>query len=252
MGRQHFLRDMIELHVTCPRQGLDLSAARRSAPGFDGPLLDTLFPASLVSFKGRVIQQVGRIIAAAVSGLAQLLLGAPQPGRHRQSHRPGRNGGRSTTRPSITKQVPRPDTPGSGGRAVVLPGRPEEPSYCQAAPETFLPRRLNSVSSTATVNTAPPGRSWRTTRWGRGIPGKSGIQFAREKEGVGAVVGPGAPLDNVVREDHASRGLQPGVPSACPPVFVELSHGPRCTSPLTMAGAAVRPALRHPARRRPR
>lgn len=40
----------------------------------------------------------------------------------------------------------------------------------------------NSVSSTAAVNTAPSDRSWRTIRWDREMPSRSGFQLAREKK----------------------------------------------------------------------
>lgn len=70
------------------------------------------------------------------------------PGRHSRAIT-GRHTGRarkgsSMTRPSTTKQAPRP-TP---------LGPVAAPSCCQAAHKTFFPRRLKSVSSTAAINTA--------------------------------------------------------------------------------------------------
>lgn len=80
--------------------------------------------------------------------------------------------GSSTTRPTTTKQVPRPM--GLGPLAA--------PSCCQAAPKTFFPRRLNRVSSTATVSAASSGSRRRTIRWDRQMPRMSGLQAAREKK----------------------------------------------------------------------
>jgi hypothetical protein len=62
--------------------------------------------------------------------------------------------GNSTMRPSTTKHVPRPT--GLGPLAA--------PSCCHPAPNTFLPQRLNSVSSTATLSAAPSGSSALTIR----------------------------------------------------------------------------------------
>lgn len=74
--------------------------------------------------------------------------------------------------PITTKQVPRPT--GLAPWAA--------PSCCQAAPNTFFPRRLNSVSSTATVSTPSSGSRRRTIRWDRDAPRMSGLQRAREKK----------------------------------------------------------------------
>jgi hypothetical protein len=73
--------------------------------------------------------------------------------------------------PTTTKQVPRPNcfSPVAA------------PSCCQAAPNTFFPRRLNSVSSTATVTAAPAGSSILTIRWASTIPKISAFHAEREK-----------------------------------------------------------------------
>ncbi len=98
------------------------------------------------------------------------------PGRHSRAitgrHTGRARNGSSTTRPTTTKQVPRPT--GLGPFAA--------PSCCQAAPNTFLPPRLNSVSSTATVSATPSGSRARTIRWDRQIPRMSGLQRARAKK----------------------------------------------------------------------
>lgn len=59
--------------------------------------------------------------------------------------------------------------------SVVLPGRTE------AAPNTFFPRFLNSVSSAATVIAAPSGSSVLTISRARYMPRVSVLHAAREK-----------------------------------------------------------------------
>jgi hypothetical protein len=49
-----------------------------------------------------------------------------QPGHHRQAHRPGQEG-QVNDQAGHHEAGPTPDTPGAGGRAVVLPSRTEDP-----------------------------------------------------------------------------------------------------------------------------
>ena len=65
---------------------------------------------------------------AAMSTLLTSCLGAPQPGHHRQAHRPGQER-QVDDQADETKQVPRP-TP---------LGPVAAPSCCQAAPKIFFP-----------------------------------------------------------------------------------------------------------------
>ncbi len=80
----------------------------------------------------------------------------------------------------------RPDAPCSADRLFVPRptglGPMAPPSCCQAAPKTIFPRHLNSVSSTATVSTAPSGSRRRTTRWDSDKPRMSGCHREREKK----------------------------------------------------------------------
>nr|WP_263454528.1 hypothetical protein [Streptomyces sp. LS1784] len=56
------------------------------------------------------------------------------------------------------------------------------PQLNDFATTLFFPRRLNSVSSTVTVSTAPSDSRRRTTRWDRAMPRRSGFQVTREKK----------------------------------------------------------------------
>jgi hypothetical protein len=110
-------------------------------------------------------------MAAAISTFV-----GPVLGRHSRAAT-GRHTGRvrngsSTMIPTTTKQTPNPT--GFSPRAA--------PSCCQAAPNTFLPRRLNSVSSTAQVSAAPSGSSVLTISRDRYMPRVSPLQAAREKK----------------------------------------------------------------------
>src|SRR6266567_42909 len=89
----------------------------------------------------------------------------------------GRATGRSrngsvTTMAATTQLLPRP----------VLCGPGAAPSWNQAAAQTFLPRRRNSVSSMATVTGCPAGTSSATTRRAAARPRSSGSQRALEKK----------------------------------------------------------------------
>ena len=84
--------------------------------------------------------------AAAISTLVGPVLGRQSlAATGRQTGRV--QNGSSTTIPATTKQQPYP----TGLSACAAP------SCCQAAPYTFFPRFLNSVSSTATVSAASAG-----------------------------------------------------------------------------------------------
>jgi hypothetical protein len=84
----------------------------------------------------------------------------------------GREVNRSrTTIPSTTQLFPYP----------VLSGPAAEPSWNHEAAQTFFPRRLNKVSSTATSTGAPAGTSKETTSRAAASPRAPASQRAREK-----------------------------------------------------------------------
>jgi hypothetical protein len=64
---------------------------------------------------------------------------------------------------------------------AVLAGPGAEPSWNQEAAQTFLPRRLNKVSSMATVTGCPAGTSSVVTSFATARPRSSAFQRAREK-----------------------------------------------------------------------
>src|SRR5204862_4733522 len=90
-------------------------------------------------------------------------------GRHSRAstgrHTGRDSNGRSTTIPATTQQLPNPI--GLGPLAA--------PSWCQATPNTFLPERLNRVSSTTTVIADPFGSSRSTIRSSRASPTASAL-----------------------------------------------------------------------------
>ncbi len=84
----------------------------------------------------------------------------------------GRSQNGSRTMMAMTTQLlPRP----------VFTGPCTEPSWNHDAAQTFLPRRLNRVSSTATRTGSPSGTSSRTTMRATARPSSSGSQRAPEK-----------------------------------------------------------------------
>lgn len=93
-----------------------------------------------------------------------------QPGQYRQ--RTGREqNGSLTTIAAITQLLPRPTW-----RVPVA-----EPSWNQPIACTFLPVRLNNVSSTATSTGAPPGTNTATVSLARTRPRSSALHRAAEK-----------------------------------------------------------------------
>ena len=91
----------------------------------------------------------------------------------------------------------------------VFAGPGAEPSWNHDAAHTFLPRRLNSVSSTATVTGFPAGTSSAATSFATARPSSSGFHRARGEEPVRPVVAPG--LGKACPGQHAAHRAFPGL-----------------------------------------